>query len=65
MSTDNSKDQATRTETIKRALEQTTGLPSAALARGGRNLAEEASRFIEDAHSAAARQEPAQANPTK
>jgi hypothetical protein len=57
MTTTSNQSEAARTEEIKRALEQTTGLPSATLARGGRNLAEETSRFIEDAHSAAARRE--------
>jgi hypothetical protein len=55
-STTNSKDQAAR-EAINRTLEVTTGLTVDTLAKGGRNLAEETSRFIEDAHSAAARRE--------
>jgi hypothetical protein len=56
MTTDNSKDQAER-ETIKQALEKVTKLPADALARGGRNLAEEAARFLQDAHEAAARRD--------
>jgi len=53
MTTENSKDQAARTEALKRTIEKTTGMPAANVAAGGRSLAEESARFIQSSHEAA------------
>ena len=51
---------AARTDALKRTIESHAGMPAENVARGGRSLAEETERFLQDAqatHAAATPQE--------
>ena len=51
MSKTSDQSEAARTEALKEQLQKTSGMPVDVLARGGRSLTEEATRFAENAQA--------------
>jgi len=47
----NNQSEETRAEALKRTIEAHAGMPVDVLARGGRNVAEEAERFLQNAQA--------------